>query len=194
MTPMEMFQYGGAGLAVLALFVFIAMGMGKKVPERRMARVTNRRAISSRTAVDAMSLRRKSQSMGIPMLSKMMQNFTSLASLQFKLEQAGMKMNAEFFVTMCLGLLASVTGALLLLHKPPAVAILAGVFVGLLLPRFVVKRKVAKRLKKFLTLFPDAIDFIVRGLRSGLPVTESMNMVGREMEEPVGSMFASIGE
>jgi tight adherence protein B len=52
----------------------------------------------------------------------------------------------------------------------------------------------AKRLKKFLVLFPDAIDFIVRGLRSGLPVTESMNIVGKEMEEPVGSIFAHIGE
>ena len=54
--------------------------------------------------------------------------------------------------------------------------------------------KGAGRIKSFLKLFPDAIDFIVRGLRSGLPVTESMNMVGKEMEEPLGSIFASIGE
>ncbi len=43
-------------------------------------------------------------------------------------------------------------------------------------------------------LFPDAIDLIVRGLRSGLPVTESIVMVGKEIRDPVGGVFSSISE
>jgi tight adherence protein B len=50
----------------------------------------------------------------------------------------------------------------------------------------------AKRLKLFTSQFPDAIDLIVRGLKSGLPVTESISAVGHEMQDPVGFEFRHI--
>lgn len=72
--------------------------------------------------------------------------------------------------------------------------VLIGLFVGIILPYLVIGYLGNRRLKKFLLMFPDAIDFIVRGLRSGLPVTESMNMLAVEMEEPIKSVFSDIGE
>ncbi|TVS00254.1 MAG: pilus assembly protein TadB [Rhodospirillales bacterium] len=77
---------------------------------------------------------------------------------------------------------------------PVAVAVLAGLGAGIGLPHAVVGMLGARRRKRFLALFPDAIDLIVRGLKSGLPVTESMAAVGREMADPVGSEFRHVME
>jgi len=52
----------------------------------------------------------------------------------------------------------------------------------------------AKRIKAFTAQFPDAIDQIVRGLKSGLPVTESIASVGREMADPVGAEFRQVSD
>ena len=52
----------------------------------------------------------------------------------------------------------------------------------------------ARRRKKFLAILPDALDLIVRGLRSGLPVTESIAAVGREMADPLGTEFRRISD
>ncbi|MCP4395028.1 MAG: type II secretion system F family protein [Alphaproteobacteria bacterium] len=61
-------------------------------------------------------------------------------------------------------------------------------------PKRRIKKKAIKRQKKFVTLFADAIDVIVRGIRSGLPVGECMQMIGSEMPDPVGHEFRIIIE
>jgi tight adherence protein B len=48
------------------------------------------------------------------------------------------------------------------------------------------------RMARFLKLFPDAIDLIVRGLKSGLPATESITLVGTEIPDPVGGEFRHV--
>lgn len=171
------------------------MILGSKVSPKRMARVTSRNKGTAATkAMDALSLRRKQQGGGVPGIGKFLRSFMSLDRLQQKIERAGMTINAELFVTMCVGIIAAMTLLFVVMKKPVAAGLLAGIFFGFIIPRFILNFRANRRLKKFLTLFPDAIDFIVRGLRSGLPVTESMNMVGAEMEEPMGSVFAGIGE
>lgn len=73
-------------------------------------------------------------------------------------------------------------------------ALLLSVLVALGLPHIFIGRIIAKRAKKFIELFPDAIDLIVRGLRSGLPVTESIANVAREIGDPVGIEFRKISD
>jgi len=58
----------------------------------------------------------------------------------------------------------------------------------------VVSHLIKRRLKKFTHLFPEAIELIVRGLKSGLPVQESIQVVGREIEDPVGVEFREISD
>jgi tight adherence protein B len=72
---------------------------------------------------------------------------------------------------------------------PVLLATLIAVAAGLGLPHLAVGYLGARRQKKFLAIFSDAIDLIVRGLKSGLPVTESMASVGREMADPMGMEF-----
>ena len=51
-----------------------------------------------------------------------------------------------------------------------------------------------KRIAKFTQKFPDAIELLVRGLRSGLPITETIGVVGAEIDGPVGEEFRSVSD
>jgi len=72
----------------------------------------------------------------------------------------------------------------------PLVAIIA----TLGLPKSYLRFRIKSRLKKFTSLFADAIDIIVRGVRTGLTVGECLNIVGRESPDPVGTEFRKISE
>ena len=56
----------------------------------------------------------------------------------------------------------------------------------------VLQRRIARRIKKFMTLLPEALDLIVRGIRSGLPATEALKTIGEEIEDPVGTEFRQV--
>ena len=53
---------------------------------------------------------------------------------------------------------------------------------------------IKRRLNQFTARFPDAIDLLVRGLRSGLPVTETLTVVAKEIPGPVGEEFKTAVE
>lgn len=74
----------------------------------------------------------------------------------------------------------------------PILSIFLGAIIGLGLPHLVINAMIKARINKFISLFPDALDLIVRGLRSGLPITESMGSVANEIEDPVGGEFRKI--
>jgi tight adherence protein B len=194
MGKLSLYQIGiPAALLLGAVFIyFILTGDKRQRLEQRIARVTKRKGASIKNA-DALSLR-KAKETGLPIIGKALQSITSMSSLRARLERAGLTIAPDLYVTACGGIMLFSALAILVLRKPPIVAAVVALALGIFLPHFVLGHMGNSRIKKFLTLFPDAIDFIVRGLRSGLPVTESMNMVGAEMPEPIGSIFSSIGE
>jgi tight adherence protein B len=53
---------------------------------------------------------------------------------------------------------------------------------------------IAKRIKKFTVNFPDALELMVRGLRSGLPIAETLSIVSTEVPGPVGEEFRLVNE
>ena len=69
---------------------------------------------------------------------------------------------------------------------PLPAAALAGVFVGLGLPHYVVGSMFAKRQMRFIIHFPDAIDLMVRGVKAGVPITEAIKAASEEIPDPVG--------
>jgi tight adherence protein B len=71
-------------------------------------------------------------------------------------------------------------------------ALLIGLFSGTALPFLVLKFLRARRQKAFGAQFPDALDIIVRSLRAGHPVPIAINMVAREMKDPIGSEFGIV--
>ncbi len=66
-------------------------------------------------------------------------------------------------------------------------SLLLGLLIGTALPHLVIGRMGKRRLAAFIALFPDAIDLIVRALRSGLPISEAIVGAGHEIADPVGS-------
>jgi len=73
-------------------------------------------------------------------------------------------------------------------------ALLALLGGGLVLPYLALRMLRSRRQKKFGAQFPDAIDIIVRSLRAGHPVPIAVNMVAREMPDPIGSEFGLVGD
>ena len=82
----------------------------------------------------------------------------------------------------------------ILLGVQPLLCWIAGAVVGFFVPRLYIKWMIKRRSKSFLALLPDAIGLMVRGVRSGLPVTETVINVGREMKGVVGYEFRKIAE
>lgn len=84
------------------------------------------------------------------------------------------------------GLMAFMFGA------PPLIAIMVGVGTGVFVPYRFIGFLIERRTRRFLGQFPEAIDQIVRGVRSGLPVGEAIAGVGRDLEPPISTEFQNI--
>jgi tight adherence protein B len=69
-----------------------------------------------------------------------------------------------------------------------------GMTAGLLLPHLYVNALCSHRLKKFSAEFPNAVDVIVRGVKSGLPLVDCLRIISVEAQEPVRSEFRAIIE
>ena len=69
-----------------------------------------------------------------------------------------------------------------------------GVLVGAGFPHVMVNFFVKRRIDKFTSKFPDGIELLVRGLRSGLPVAETLGVVANEIPGPVGEEFKTAVE
>jgi tight adherence protein B len=66
-------------------------------------------------------------------------------------------------------------------------SLMLGLLIGTALPHLVIGRMGKRRMNAFIALFPEAIDLIVRALRSGLPVSEAIVGAGHEIADPVGA-------
>lgn len=109
--------------------------------------------------------------------------------LKMLLMQAGMKVTVQRFYIYSAVVGVVVTFAGLFLGSPLYLApglLLAGIF-GL--PRWFVYYRRGRRIKAFLKEFPNAIDVIVRALRSGLPLNDGIRLIAQEAQEPVKAEF-----
>jgi tight adherence protein B len=110
------------------------------------------------------------------------------------MQQAGLGDNMRGFwiVSGLLGVIAFAVA--LILKQSPLIAIVLGACAALGVPRWIVGMMAAKRIKSFTETFPDAMDIIVRGIRSGLPVHDSLRVIGAEAPEPLASEFSYLTE
>ncbi len=83
---------------------------------------------------------------------------------------------------------------LLFAGLPFLMALVVGIAAGLGLPRTLLGWFAKRRLAQFVARFPDAIDLLVRGLRAGLPISETMGAVASEISGPVGSEFQAVSD
>jgi tight adherence protein B len=92
-----------------------------------------------------------------------------------------------------IGVVSAVAFAATMIFRGDLVeAIAAGVLSATVLPFLALRMLRSRRQGKFAAQFPDALDIIVRSLRAGHPVPVAVNMVGREMGDPIGSEFGIV--
>jgi tight adherence protein B len=106
--------------------------------------------------------------------------------------QSGLRMGMGKLLTiMAIGALLAY-GVGFFIRRDLLEALLIGVFCGTALPYLVLRFLRGRRQKAFGAQFPDALDMIVRSLRAGHPVPIAINMVAREMPDPVGTEFGIV--
>jgi tight adherence protein B len=81
-----------------------------------------------------------------------------------------------------------------LLHLHPLVALGLGAAGGFGLPQWILSFLAKRRTGKFTAAFSDAMDIIVRGIKSGLPVHDCLKIIGRETPEPLSGEFRRLVE
>ncbi len=116
------------------------------------------------------------------------------SKLREQLVYAGLRISPTQFIIYALIAGTIITAVAAIFHLPPIVlpAIAAVAYLGI--PKLVLNFLIKRRLKKFVAAFPDAIDIIVRGVRSGLTVGECLNIVGQESPDPVGPEIRMVNE
>ena len=116
------------------------------------------------------------------------------ALLRKRLEMTGKEISLARYGSICLGIVAVITIALVFRGAPVILSLLVGMFFGIGGPHFVIGKMIKRRIGKFNTNFPDAIELMVRGLRSGLPITETLTIVAGEITGPVGVEFRMVAD
>jgi tight adherence protein B len=116
------------------------------------------------------------------------------AELRARIERTGKNWTVGKYGLACVGIFATTLILLLGAGFPALFALLVGAALGVGGPHFAVSLLIRRRMNAFTTRFPDAIDLLVRGLRSGLPVSESLGVVGRELPDPVGIEFRTVSD
>ncbi|MFN4140906.1 type II secretion system F family protein [Aestuariivirga sp.] len=113
-----------------------------------------------------------------------------MGGLRKLIVQSGLRTTLTRFVFILIFSSLGLTAVFMLLTSLPDIACLAlgGVF-GALVPIQFVRIVRSRRQREFTSQLPDALDVVVRSLRSGHPVQTAMALVGREMADPVGSEF-----
>ncbi len=191
MDLMQTAIIGAGALVFLMLVIFAFMGPSEaKAQAKRLDKVKFRHSDSANVKVEeqmkkAISARKKNHRPAGETMSRM-------DKLAIRLEQTGKPWTLTQFFYFCGGLAVVTAVGLFFYGAPIFLCLFAGLAGGFGIPHMVVGFLIGRRVNKFTQSFPDAIELLVRGLRSGLPVTETIGVVAKEIDGPVGEEFTQI--
>jgi len=197
--PAVVFALGlGAAFVVtlLGLAVVTSGGDRRRRDHRVQAVVRRARPEEGRAQPQVTSVRQKSEESGIPLLDGIVRRVLPRPQLLRKrLKSTGADIKVSHYLLACAATMAAtVLVVIVSVGLPLTLAAPIGVILGVGLPHIVIGMMVKRRQERFIGQFPEAIDLIVRGLKSGLPITESARTVGSEIPNPVGGEFRQIME
>ena len=193
MELLPVLMLGGGAFLVLVLMVLAFSGPNAtRASARRLTDLRERHSGSAGAVAMEAQIRRVTAKSATRMDLAASRFLPNPALLQKRLNMTGKNWTLSQYGMITLGLIV-VPGALLYLNGAPIwLALFLALFVGVGLPHKVVSFFIKRRIAKFTSKFPDAIELLVRGLRSGLPITETMGVVGQEVAGPVGEEFRSV--
>lgn len=115
-------------------------------------------------------------------------------SLETRISQAGLDLSRISFFIISAVSATVISLMILVVSQSPLMALAGPLIGGFGLPNFVLKFLANRRLKKFNQGFPNAIDIIIRGVKAGLPLNDTLRIIASEGHEPVRSEFRQIVE
>jgi tight adherence protein B len=179
-------------LGVLGL-VYVAMSgpSVSKAQNRRLVSVRERHSKSTEVAAEA-QLKRILANRQTKMDGYAQRFIPNPALLRRRIEQTGKPWKLSQYAMASMGIGTLFAFLMLMKGVPLLLAIVLGVFVGVALPHFAVSYLIKRRIAQFNVRFPDAIELMVRGLRSGLPISETMGVVATEVRGPIGVEFQNV--
>ncbi len=180
-----------AGVAALLAVAFIGTSPAKQAA-RRLQAVRLRHSDSTRDKVEAQL--RKAVASRAPRMHAIAGSSSHRAALHLRLHRTGKGWTLAQYGYASAGLGALVMALVMLGSGSLLLACGVALTVALGLPHMVVGRLIKRRLMAFTSKFPDAIELLVRGLRSGLPVSETLGIVSTEIPGPVAQEFKLVTE
>jgi tight adherence protein B len=186
-------------LIAVGLMSFMVLGYlalagpsAAKESARRLQAVRYRHSESTKDKVEAQL--KKAVAARKPKMHHIAGSESRLAALALRLHRTGKGWTLSQYAYASAGLALAITVLLFLKTGAALLSLGIGLFVGAGLPHMLVNFFIKKRNDAFTTKFPDAIELLVRGLRSGLPVTETLGVVASEVPGPVGEEFKLVTE
>lgn len=160
---------------------------------KRLAGIRNRHTVNETSQLEARMRRAISsrQQESHKLLTSLIPNPENLAK---RLAMTGRKWTLSQYMTVSAVILILVFAVMLMRGFSLLPSLFVSLAVALGLPHLYVSRLIGRRVNAFNGSFPDALDLLVRGLRSGLPVGETLSVVATEIRGPVGEEFRMITE
>nr|WP_166177240.1 type II secretion system F family protein [Altererythrobacter segetis] len=193
MSVIQLVLVAAGLMALMAIGAMLLTGASPaKEGQRRLQAVRYRHSESTNAKVE--SQLKKAIASRKPKMHKVAGSGSRGEALSLRLDRTGKGWSVTQYIYASLGLSLVVTVALYIKTGAPWLSLGIGVLIGAGLPHKVVGFFIKKRLANFNSKFPDAIELLVRGLRSGLPVTETLGVVSHEIPGPVGIEFRGVVE
>jgi len=194
MDLFPLLMIGLGALVALGLIVFAFAGPSpQRVQARRIGAMRERHGENAHVAEAQM--RRitagRAQTKTDAAFGRLLPNPAQLAK---RLAMTGKDWTVGQYGMVSAGMIVVVAALLWLKGAPILLALLAGLAAGAGIPHWLVGFFIKRRVNAFTAKFPDAIELLVRGLRSGLPVTETIGVVGAEVDGPVGEEFRMVAD
>ncbi len=194
MMPMVML-FGCAVGAMMLLFLAFSGPSAAKATDRRLTAVRERHT-GSAGAIDAQMRKAVATQLGgkgtMEGLAKKF--LPNPAKLQHRLDQTGKGWTLGKFFTANIAIAAIIAAVMWFKGLPILLCLCGGLALGLAVPHKAVGMMINRRVMKFTKRFPDAIELLVRGLRSGLPISETLGVVANELPGPVGEEFRAVSD
>ncbi|RVT42180.1 type II secretion system F family protein [Sphingobium algorifonticola] len=182
------------GMALVVVFAVLLLGpSADKARARRLALIRGRHSDSADAILEARMRKAISNrtTEDMKLLVSLIPNPENLAK---RIRMTGKKWTLGQYMTASAGIALVVAAYLVLKGYAPLTILFIGLAAGLGLPHWYVGKLIKKRVALFTKYFPDALELLVRGLRSGLPISETMGIVASEIPGPVGEEFKLISE
>ncbi|WP_420384058.1 type II secretion system F family protein [Novosphingobium sp.] len=189
--PIMLLVFGAVFLLGVIAIMFSGPSANRQVA-RRLHAVRLRHSDSAVDKVEAQF--RKAVAQRAPSAYRTAGSQSRKEALRLRLVRTGKGWTVPQYMYASIGLTAVLTLLILLKSGSLGLALAIGVVIGAGFPHMAVNFHIKRRLNKFTTRFPDALELLTRGLRSGLPISETMHVVSSELPGPVGEEFKLIND